>query len=406
VAHRPPHPADPPSLPSTLAGHDLVAHPLRVNGLDLPAVGFGDGSLRSPYKPFEVGPFKWGKAYSLAHERGVDLLVEPFNQDAARDPETGKVVPQQSCGTTSLAMLFNYFRPGTIGQAEIDAEIRRSNHMSFTNPADIVAFAQDHGYQATMRNHATLDNLTASIDQGLPVEVIMNPLTNSNEPKLLDPDDIGTHYVVVNGYNRDPATGKVSQVIVSDPWGLHYTLDVDEFKRRWAKPHLVGLQTGLDNFMIQVVPRQGAVRLPDGSLKNAEAIALPPAPETLEALTWAMMVAGLAMDIRNATAQGMGIASAGAGAAGLVKAISLMAAAPFALAGRTGVAGAILQAGQKVSDACRSGLEWVANAGGGVAQAIASATSAVSSAVSAAAQVASQAVGSVVQAIGGLFKWW
>jgi len=118
------------------------------------------------------------------------------------------------------------------------------------------------------------------------------------------------------------------------------------------------------------------------------------------------MVAGLAMDIRNATAQGMGIASAGAGAAGLVKAISLMAAAPFALAGRTGVAGAILQAGQKVSDACRSGLEWVANAGGGVAQAIASATSAVSSAVSAAAQVASQAVGSVVQAIGGLFKWW
>lgn len=297
----------------------------RVQAITTPQMpqhgGYGNSNLRlfkgddSKYRPFEG---TWGPGFSLAGGQGTDLLVEPYNQGQAIDPETGVTASQQSCGTTSLAMLMNHLKPGSADQWAIDHEIRRSNKGSFTSPTDIVDYADRHGFRAAMTNNASVEDLARMIDQGVPVQVLMEPLESGGKGGP-DPNDLGIHYTVVNGYTRG-ADGKVQDVIVSDPWGLHYKMPVADFEKHWGDLRLKGVSTGLNRLMITMVPQEGTVQRPDGKAVPASSVALPTA-EAADPLWPATTLAGAAMDVRNAVVAPTVGQVVGGIASGLVKGV-------------------------------------------------------------------------------------
>lgn len=337
----------------------------RVQALSVPQVpqqgGYGNPNLKlfmgddSKYRPFEGD---WGPGYSLAGGRGTDLLVEPYNQGQAVDPETGVTASQQSCGTTSLAMLMNHLKPGSADQSAIDHEIRRSNKGSFTSPTDIVDYADRHGFRAAMTNNASVEDLARMIDQGVPVQVLMEPLASDGKPGP-NPDDLGIHYTVVNGYTRG-ADGRVQDVIVSDPWGLHYSMPAADFERHWGDLRLKGVSTGLSHLMITMVPQDGTIRRPDGKAVAASSVVLPTAGAADP--VWPMTtLAGAAMDVRNAVVAPTAGQVVGGFASGLVKGVGGAIGWGLGAVGLGDLGGQVAHGATMVGDAIKEGAKAIEN---------------------------------------------
>lgn len=399
--------ADSASLVAQEVLRETAAIPLsrktaRVRALerfDMPFGISGYGALKAPPMPGDFDPFpRWGLDYRLsdARNRGVDLLVKPLNQGYALDPESGTAgTAQQSCGTTSLLMIMHHFgmRPPTPeAQMEIDRDIRRSNSFSFTNPMDIVDYANRNGFRAQMQNHSSLDDLVSLVDQGVPVQVLMEPLWSKNRMGP-DPSDDGIHYVVVNGYERD-ASGKVSDVIMSDPWGLHYRMPVDEFQRRWANLQFKDKPTGLHHFMIAMVPETGSVRRPDGASTPGGDVRFPGVASRNDPVWWSVGIAGVAMDFRNAVAR----------PTGFVDRLGLAISAMFKLLG-LGVAGGLRAIGLgSWSEPFLQGIYAAIRGARAAASAVGNAVGAMGHAVSEAGKGIGHAAGQVLGAVGNWFK--
>lgn len=282
---------------------------------------------------------------------GVDLHVEPFYQGHAIDPETGRFGSQQSCGTTSLAMMENFFHPLPAGDAAasaqllIDRNIRRSDNLSFTAPGDLVDYANSHGYRASAKNHASLADLTAMLDQGVPVQVVLVPFYLRNQPGM------NLHYAVVSGYRRDPNTGGVTDVVLSDPNGAYYAVPTDEFLREWSTPSAAGIPTGLDRYMMAMVPDAGTIRTSTGERVPAASIRLPSNDPT-DPLPFVNAAAGAVMDLRNAaTGPFDPVRSAGYLASALFQAVGfLLGAGPMTVgAGTTELGEALLREGEAIA---------------------------------------------------------
>lgn len=375
------------------------------NGQDYRIIGFFP-PLPGSYRPFA----DWhspGKNYSLvdtySRHTGVDLLVEPYNQMQAIDPETGLVGAQQSCGTTSLAMILNHFKPGVTDQATIDQQIRRANNGSFTSPADIVEVARGNGFRAEMKNNASVEDLTAMLDQGVPVQVIMEPMANDKGVNGPDAQDMGIHYVAVNGYERDPS-GKLSSIIISDPWGMHYKMPVDEFSRRWGNQRLKGLPSGLSHFMITMVPKDGQIKKPGTppTMIDANSIKLPTTTSMADPMWGSVGASKGFMDVRNAVAGPQGFvnlpARIGLGLAGffgILGGLSKRLYDPIPVVGP--FLGSLLQTG---FNALGTAARWTGEAVTNTAKAIGAGAAAVGNAIA-------SGVGAIGNAIGNVFKgWW
>lgn len=188
------------------------------------------------------------------------------------------VVPQgqgntNACGTTSLAMLLSYWGKLT-DHFKIDRSIRRMDMP--TSPDDIVRYAESQGMRASMKSDASLSDLASMIDQGVPVQVLMDPLFGSGKTEF-DPSDSTLHYVTVTGYERGP-DGKIANLVISDPGGSgsHYKVDAREFEEAWSNLRLLGAETGLNRVMVAMVPNDDRViEGTDGKRRRASDIRLP-----------------------------------------------------------------------------------------------------------------------------------
>lgn len=224
------------------------------------------------------------RRYGLPGERLVDFYDDRGNRNAETPEKLTSVdlavLPHyqgkaNACGTTSLAAMFDYWNPGKKGNDHftIDQAIRTVD--SFTAPDDLVRYAREHGYRAGMKTGAGLDDIQRMIDQGVPVQVIMEPLNPSDRNGKPDRSDFGVHYVTVTGYEKGP-DGKISKLTISDPWGLRYTMGAENFMDRWSNLKVGNVPTGLDRVMIAYVPDDGrSITGPDGKTRKASAIHLP-----------------------------------------------------------------------------------------------------------------------------------
>ena len=170
-----------------------------------------------------------------------------------------------ACGTTALAELLTYWGKPTT-HSQIDSSIRTAN---IGTPADsIVSYAQAHGMRASSKNEASLSDVTHLVDQGVPVMVEVDPPGNPNGD---------WHYVNVVGYSRD-ASGQVTSVDVVDSGGTGFkqTLTAQQFQQEWGKLSDHGLNNGISNFMIAMVPQGNQpIAGSDGITRPASHIALP-----------------------------------------------------------------------------------------------------------------------------------
>lgn len=224
-----------------------------------PRIGFGSG-LPSAFtlRPASTPSF----SPSVAKLSPNDLPVIPQNQGATN-----------ACGTTSLAMLLTYWSKPTDHFA-IDKEIRQYDLP--TAPDDIVSYANSRGMRASLKSDAGLEDIAKMIDQGVPVETLIDPL-NPYDPNnsVIDHGDTVLHYVTVTGYDRD-AKGKITDVDISDPAGVHYKVSADKFNEAWSDLKIDNVSTGLNRVMISMVPNDGRViKGTDGISRKASDIDLP-----------------------------------------------------------------------------------------------------------------------------------
>jgi uncharacterized protein YvpB len=172
------------------------------------------------------------------------------------------------CGTTSLAMMLSFWkdRPGAFTREKIDSSIRHFN--LFTSPQNVGSYARDNGMRAEVVNNAKVEDLTKLLDQGVPVQILYDP--NG------DGSDEGLHYVVATDYTKDDK-GNVTGIKIADPaGGYETTVPIEEFKTRWDKLEFLGQNTGLNNVMIPMLPKENTpIRGKDGVVRNSKDIQLP-----------------------------------------------------------------------------------------------------------------------------------
>ena len=181
----------------------------------------------------------------------VDLKVPIMRQD------------RNACGTTSLAMIGQYFGQ-TISPQEIDRAIR--TYGLGTAPDNLLQFARDNGFRAEMKNEASIDDLTRMIDQGVPPMIMVEPG---------DPNDMTLHYVVVSGYDRGP-DGEVSRLKLTDPNGREREVTPQELMASWDSLRVRNISTGDSRLMLTFVPEGNQpITAPDGTVRPASSIELP-----------------------------------------------------------------------------------------------------------------------------------
>lgn len=146
------------------------------------------------------------------------------------------------CGTTCLSMAMEYWYPGRPENARtaIDAAVRPFD--MFTAPGDLLRYARHHGYRAAMLVDASLDDLLALVDRGLPVLVLCDRSAFRGD---------ALHYMVAVGQEgghllfADPASGQI--IGLSGP----------EFEESWQDLHLRGLPTCVSRVLIALSPAKG-----------------------------------------------------------------------------------------------------------------------------------------------------
>ncbi|PKL45585.1 MAG: hypothetical protein CVV41_00885 [Candidatus Riflebacteria bacterium HGW-Riflebacteria-1] len=125
----------------------------------------------------------------------------------------------------------------------------------FTSPPAIVEYLNMNGVDAIQRHNASLNDLTAKIDAGLPVIVLVN--SGSGTP----------HWVTIYGYTTD-SSGNVTGVKMRDSyWGTSsgHTMDIEKFKAAWSDPvgnKLPNSLLGYSNLMIDIKGSRTAAQSP------------------------------------------------------------------------------------------------------------------------------------------------
>lgn len=213
----------------------------------------GDGSLEPPRA--QATPGAPAPGAGKVSPTGLAEGNSVFRFGADGQPTNFTILDQGStngCGTTSLSMMLNYMAGGKplFDRERVDKAIRHFN--MFTSPGDIAAYAERHGLDASVHTDGSMDELKRMIDQGLPVQVLMDV----NE----DHDGTGLHYEVVTGYGTGP-DGK-RYVELANPWGQREFMAEDAFLARWSNLSAKGFPLGINRVMITMKPEGHPAKLP------------------------------------------------------------------------------------------------------------------------------------------------
>lgn len=172
-----------------------------------------------------------------------------FRFGATGEPSNFTVLDQGStngCGTTSLAMMLNFASGGKprFSRESVDATIRHFD--MFSAPGPIAAYAESKGLQASVRTGASLADLKRTIDQGLPIQVLLDVSAAH--------DGTGLHYEIVTGYGMGP-DGK-PYVELANPWGQREMMTEEAFMFRWSDLKVKGFPLGIGQVAITMKPPQ------------------------------------------------------------------------------------------------------------------------------------------------------
>lgn len=210
-------------------------------------------------------------AATSAGQAGDSLSTSPVARDAKNfEPFLLDQGHSFACGTTSLAMLMNFWKnnPSAHSRESLDAAIRPMDIGS--SPMNLSKYAKEQGFQVVARNNSSIEDLTKLLDQGVPVQILYDRDDN-------DANFVGQHFVLPIGYSRD-AQGQVSAIRVADPYHKTYDVPIDLFKSRWDHLKMKNVGYGYNNYMNILLPKENVpITGPDGRVRQSKDIVLPAA---------------------------------------------------------------------------------------------------------------------------------
>ena len=152
------------------------------------------------------------------------------------------------CGSTSLAMVLNYYGI-PVTREDIDREIRRADNSIGATPEDELQYARDHGLEAEEYNNGSWEEVKSMIDKGYPVMASVTGHNLAEQPDGNLPG--GRHQIAITGYEKG-ADGK-EYVLFHDPnhggTDKEKKISVDDFKRIWGEEDF-----GVKNFFMVFAP--------------------------------------------------------------------------------------------------------------------------------------------------------
>jgi hypothetical protein len=164
---------------------------------------------------------------------GAPLPRDP-NDAALWLPGQGRA---NACGTTTLAYILRHLlRDCAPTRAEIDVQLRRGN--IFSAPMLLAAYARRLGLSVRAYNGASIEFVSALIDRGVPVMVLMDttPLNLRDTANL--------HWVA-------PVVRCGDRVGIYNPHGFQEELDLASFQAHWRQARIFGLPAW-SNFAIAI----------------------------------------------------------------------------------------------------------------------------------------------------------
>jgi hypothetical protein len=259
----------------------------------------------------------------LGRDPGPDGAYGRPSPDAPlpRDPNDPTLwLPGQgranACGTTTLAYVLRYL----LGDAapdrlQIDRQVRRAD--IFSAPDLLAGYARRLGLAVESYNGASLDEMLALVDRGIPVMV----LTDTTPLDLRDTANL--HWVCLIAH--DAHDGDL--LAIYNPHGFQEAIDRASFEGHWREARLFGLPAW-GRYAIAIAPAGTSLPAPSGAGLSARGA-------NLAAGGVAGVVNGAVSLRREATGDGPALnrLAAGPGVLGLaVPAAQLVAGAALVLA--------------------------------------------------------------------------
>ena len=202
------------------------------------------------YTPTNIDPLltinNWLTGSSLAGSGPADQYTRIPNADNMPYLYQGNT---NGCGSTSLAMVLNYYGID-VSRQDIDNSIRRVDNSIGATPEDELQYARDPGLDAEEYNNGTWDEVKSMIDQGYPV---MASVTGQNIPETPSgnlPD--GRHQIVITDY--ETAADGTQYVLFHDPnygsAGAEKKISLSDFEKAWGEEDF-----GVKNFFMVFAPK-------------------------------------------------------------------------------------------------------------------------------------------------------
>ncbi len=151
---------------------------------------------------------------------------------------------ESSCGTTSLATVCEFYRPGALENDRQALDRYLLNGDIGTAPDELARWAELHGYRTAIKTGAGLRDLVALLERGVPIQALIDRGA---------PTDGSLHYVLVVADSHDRATHRV-------PAG--------DFLARWSALALWSVPLGIDRLIVAYVPAGRTVALPGNGARD------------------------------------------------------------------------------------------------------------------------------------------
>ncbi len=193
-----------------------------------------------------------GRCFDEDRPEAVEDQKPSCDIDRRHDFDQGHT---SACGPTGLAIVFHSLGID-IDRESIDREIRPTD--VGTRGQALVDYAQDVGFQAKQYNHGSFEALEQATQAGHRMLAETDATLSGNKLVPDNPNDMGTHWIVVDRAYRDPETGE--RMVQVQSWGKVYVMPYRDFDKLWSNLR-TGVPTGHDRAYV-LVDRPEAPPLP------------------------------------------------------------------------------------------------------------------------------------------------
>jgi hypothetical protein len=251
---------------------DFAVSPRATSPVEADASMQQTSATRVLYQPgamFQSQPLKLNSQASVATAASsvsVAKVVPALTPSDTTLPGLGNmpfyIQSGNSSGDTSLAEIMTY-----LGKTMTEADVQKA--LGDASPQDMLRFARDNGLEAEEYNNSSWDQVKQQIDQGHPVQALINGDPSGTENEITAGNGLAVsgndlHYINITGHGTDPSTGE-EYITYHDPHlGTEQRMSVSNFEQFWGD-----VPGGFHNYFQAYGPKGSDLPPGDDAFQNA-----------------------------------------------------------------------------------------------------------------------------------------